>query len=59
MVIYLYNLYIFVGYTTVYCLTAFTLDHSKSVNPSPAETWICTAFANSVDPDQLASEYAN
>ena len=29
-----------------------------SVNPSPAEP-ICPDFANSVDPDQLASEGAN
>ena len=28
-------------------------------NPGPAETQICPAFANSVDPDQLASEEAN
>ena len=30
----------------------------RQFNPSPAER-ICPAFANSVDPDQLASEEAN
>ena len=31
----------------------------QTVNPCPAEPGICPAFANSVDPDQLASEEAN
>ena len=30
-----------------------------SLNPCSAEPRICPAFANSVDPDQLASEEAN
>ena len=30
----------------------------SKINPSPAEP-VCPAFANSVDPDQLASEEAN
>ena len=29
------------------------------VNPDPTEPGICPVFANSVDPDQLASEEAN
>ena len=29
------------------------------INPGPAEPWLCSTFANSADPDQLASDEAN
>ena len=41
--------------TMISCFTSL----STSSNPGPADPWICPAFANSVDPDQLASEEAN
>ena len=39
----------------IWCFTSL----SSLFNPSPAEPWYNPAFANSVDPDQLASEEAN
>ena len=44
------------------CISFITHSHIAIINPSPAElswTQIYPAFANSVDPDQLASEEAN
>ena len=39
--------------------TATVFNEIEVINPCPAETRIYAPFANSVDPDQLASEEAN
>ena len=36
-----------------------SVDKITDFNPGPAETRVCLAVANSVDPDQLASKEAN
>ena len=43
------------GKSCYYCILVW---QATFLSPSPAEP-ICPAFANSVDPDQLASEKAN
>ena len=47
-------------YTVCHSSSQFTRKAiDKKVNPSPAEPGYVLPFANSVDPDQLASEEAN
>ena len=49
----------YVTMVTSKCRLVKILPSMLSVNPSPAEPGNVLRFANSIDPDQLASEEAN